>query len=148
MAEQYLVAALGDAHMAFDLSYVSEIVKGAGAMPVPGAAAAIGGLAYLRGRILPVIDLAACLGIKHPVCSLENRGMNVIVAHNRTLYSFQVDAVYDTVLIEADDMQPMPPHLGAAWQRFGCGVYQRKKDILVVFDIPALLNSLCSARQT
>ena len=144
MAEQYLVAALGDAHMAFDLSYVSEIVKGGGAMPVPGAAAAIGGLAYFRGRILPVIDLAACLGIKQAPQSAENNGMNVIVAHNRTLYSFGVDAVFETVFIAADNVLPMPPNLGSVWQQFGRGVYQHQDDLLVIFDMPALLESLCA----
>lgn len=146
MAAQYLVTALADTRIVFDLAYISEVAKGGDCIPVPGAAAWIGGLAYLRGRILPVIDLAVCLGINRAQKSSENKGMNVIVAHDRTLYSFQVDAVFDTVSIAAADMQSLPPHLGAAWQRFGAGVYPYGDELLVVLDTAALLESLCTGR--
>lgn len=145
MAGQYLVTALAGARIAFDLAHVVEIARGSTPMPVPGAAAGIGGLVYLRGHILPVIDLAACLGI-NPAMPPENKGMNVIVAHDGTLYSFQVDAVFETVSIAAADVQPLPPHLGAAWQRFGGGVCPRGDGLIVMLDAPALLERYRAAR--
>ena len=129
METQYLVTRLLGTHIAFDLAYVSEVSNKGSQMPVPGAPIGLAGLTYLRGRILPVVDLAACLGIKQAPQSAENNGMNVIVAHNRTLYSFGVDAVFETVFIAADNVLPMPPNLGSVWQQFGRGVYQHQDDL-------------------
>ena len=144
MTTQYLVTTVAGTQVALDLSYVAEVSKKTPQMPVPGARAGLAGLAYLRGRILPAIDLLTCLGIKRATQAADSAGMNVIVAHNRTLYSFGVDAVFETVFIAPADVLPMPPHLGHVWQRFGRGVHQRQNDVLVIFDMPALLDSLCA----
>lgn len=146
MLRQYLVVRLADTQMAFDLAYVSEVAQKGTQMPVPGARTGLAGLTYLRGRILPVIDLAACLGIKQAAGEADGEmsGMNVIVAHNGTLYSFGVDAVFETVRIAAEDIMPVPANLGSAWQRFGRGVQQHQDGLVVIFDMPALLDSLCA----
>lgn len=53
----------GGEHYALAVEGVLEVAQIADVTPVPGAAAAILGVANLRGEIIPVVDLALLLGL-------------------------------------------------------------------------------------
>jgi purine-binding chemotaxis protein CheW len=54
---------VGSEHYALSVEDVLEVAEIGDVSPVPGAAAGVLGVRNLRGQVLPVIDLAAVLGI-------------------------------------------------------------------------------------
>lgn len=138
--EKWLVAELSGQALGFPLSLVAEVAPEQLLTPVPGAAQGLAGLTHIRGRVLPVVDLAACLGLAAAdEMGSKNKQMNVIVRHDGTLYSFGVDAVCDTQDFTRDKISPMPQTLAAAWHRHSRGVYRLPDKLVVALDIPGLL---------
>lgn len=140
-AEKWLVTALSGHAIGFPLSLVAEVAQMQGLTPVPGAAAGLAGLTHIRGRVLPVVDLTACLGL--PVrdeIDIKNKQMNVIVRHDGTLYSFSVEAICDTQTLTRDMMSPLPQTLAAVWHLYSRGIYRLPDRLVVALDIPRLLG--------
>ena len=53
---------IGDQEMAFDVDYVEQVIDKPDITPVPKSKPMIKGIINLRGRIVPIIDLADVLG--------------------------------------------------------------------------------------
>lgn len=113
---QYLVFVASKREMAIGLAHVSEIVPYEGVSPVPGTPAYVRGVAHVRGRLIPVIDLALKLGLPPE----PNTKRSCILMLDLTLdgQSFPVGIVMDGVatLLDLDNSQIKPP------PRFGAGV--------------------------
>jgi purine-binding chemotaxis protein CheW len=113
---QYLVFVASKREMAIGLAQVSEIVPYEGVSPVPGTPAYVRGVAHVRGRLIPVIDLALKLGLP----SEPNTKRSCILMLDLSLdeQAFPVGIVMDGVatLLDLDTSQIKPP------PRFGAGV--------------------------
>lgn len=82
--ELTLVCEVGDHAYGLPASAVLELETYAGATPVPGAPPWVAGLAQVRSRVVPAIDLRARLGLPAAAPTLDTR--IVLVAHgDRTL---------------------------------------------------------------
>lgn len=113
---QYLVFVASKREMAIGLAHVSEIVPYEGVSPVPGTPAYVRGVAHVRGRLIPVIDLALKLGLPPE----PNTKRSCILMLDLTLdgQAFPIGIVMDGVatLLDLDGSQIKPP------PRFGAGV--------------------------
>lgn len=91
---------------------VQEVLSCPAIRWVPAAHALVRGVADVRGRTIPVLDLGRAIG--HPE-SLQNPAHNyVIVAEfNRSLQGFLVSSVERIVNIAVEEVLP-PPQVGAA----------------------------------
>ncbi|AJE46898.1 chemotaxis protein CheW [Celeribacter indicus] len=101
---------VGGQDYSVDIMSVREIRGSAKATTLPRSPSFIKGVINLRGTVLPIIDLAARLGLQ----TGENSARNVIIVVDlggRTV-GLMVDAVSDILAIPTDDMQP-PPDLAA-----------------------------------
>ena len=76
VAARRLVVRAGDRAIALDASEVSEVARVAELTPVPLAPPALKGLASLRGKVAPVVSLAALLG--EPEAASRARRMVVL----------------------------------------------------------------------
>lgn len=59
----YLLARVRDERYAFPVEKVREVARGLELTPVPGAPPAVRGVHNLRGEVVPVVELAAVLGL-------------------------------------------------------------------------------------
>jgi purine-binding chemotaxis protein CheW len=66
VSDLYVRVRLGDEHYAVPVADVLEVAELGELTPVPGAGRAVRGVRNLRGQVLPVLDLAAALGLDGP----------------------------------------------------------------------------------
>lgn len=102
---------LGDQEFCVDITSVREIRGWTGATPLPHAPAHLMGVINMRGTVLPVIDLAARLGMA-PIRA-DQRSVIVVVQSGALNAGLLVDAVSDILTIPAAALHA-PPDIGNA----------------------------------
>lgn len=107
---ELLTFKLGSQEYALDIMSVREIRGWTKTTPMPHAPAFMRGVINLRGTVLPVMDLAARLGL--PALETTERNVIIVVKCNSAMTGLLVDAVSDIIALSEDDMQP-PPDVGA-----------------------------------
>lgn len=108
---------------------------------VPLAPRAIAGSLNLRGRIVTAIDVRACLNMP-PMEKTGGQAMSVVVENNGELYSLMIDKVGDVLSLSSRDFEKNPPTLDPQWRGVCQGIYRLKEKLLVVLDVPRLLEGL------
>jgi purine-binding chemotaxis protein CheW len=97
---------VGEQLFCVDIMAVREIRGWTPATPLPQSPAYVCGVINLRGAVLPIIDMAARLGLE----SVEPSARHVIIVvwiENR-LVGLLVDAVCDIIAVDGGDLQPTP----------------------------------------
>ena len=97
---------IGDQEFCVDIMTVREIRGWTPATPLPQAPVFVKGVINLRGAVLPIMDLAARLGL--PVNELSARSVIIVVKVGERLIGLLVDAVSDILSITQDLLQPTP----------------------------------------
>jgi len=87
-----IVFTIGAARYALELRWVREVISLGFVTTVPSAPAAIGGVCNLHGSILPVIDVAASLGLAPGPHARQGDGALVIEAEG-VVCALRVDQV-------------------------------------------------------
>jgi len=105
---------------------------------IPLAPAEIAGAINLRGRIVTVVDVRQCLGLKAndpnqpPMCVTVEQGME--------LYSLKVDNVGAVISMPIKRIEKNPTTLDQRWRRISSGVIQLEEELLILLDIDSLLS--------
>lgn len=113
---------------------------------VPLAPPSIAGSLNLRGRIVTAINMRACLGIGPG--RNDTREMSVVVENGDELYSLIFDRVGDVMSLPYSHYEKNPSTLDPAWRDICAGIYRLDGRLLVVLDIPRLLESLQTEKET
>jgi len=108
---------------------------------VPLAPPAVAGALNLRGRIVTAIDVKRCLGFD---AGSTEKSMSVVVEHNGELYSLIIDRVGDVLPLKNTDFEKNPATLDPLWKSISQGIYRLNGQLLVVLDVPKLLESVKS----
>lgn len=116
---ELLTFRLSDQDYAIDIKSVREIRSWTRATQLPHAPAYMKGVINLRGTVLPVMDLAARLGLPSPEQSA--RSVIIVVRQNDAMAGLLVDAVSDIVTLTADEMQS-PPEMSTTGTTKATGV--------------------------
>ena len=96
---------LGDEHYALPIQQVHEIIRYTEPRSVASRVDWVRGVISLRGRIVPVYDLAARLGISS---ELTEHTKIVIVEAGAETAGVIVDGVEEVLTIEADQLEAAP----------------------------------------
>jgi len=86
---------VGDEHYALPVEDVVEVAELGVVTPVPGSRANILGVRNLRGRVIPVIDLASVLGVD----ASGDRARVVVAVDGDRAAGLAVDEVIDVELV-------------------------------------------------
>ena len=100
---RWLRAGLGRDRYAFQLLRVQEVVRVAPVVAMRGAAAHVLGVMNLRGRIVPVIDLAKWLGTGQ--VEADERSRIIVLEHEDELMGVLVGTLDDVASIAADEIE-------------------------------------------
>ncbi len=97
------------------LAQVSEVIRLGEVTPVPGAAPDLLGVRHLRGRIVPVLDGRARLGLSPAAGAPQSAGQErvVVLHHAGHWVGLRVDAVGELLLPTEDALGPPPPDRAA-----------------------------------
>jgi purine-binding chemotaxis protein CheW len=105
LAQQLVVFSLGDEEYALPITQVQEIVRYTEPRAVASETAWIRGVISLRGKIVPVFDLGARLGLASEIASDAEI---VIVETEAGIAGVIVDAVEEVRTVEADQLEDAP----------------------------------------
>lgn len=127
---------LHDCDFCLETTSIREIRGWGKSTPVPHAPPEVLGVMDLRGRVIPIIDLAAKLGME-PVGS-SARSAIVVAEVNGGVIGLVVDGVSDLLTIGRELVQPLPAavHLGAA--NFARGVITHDIGMICFLDLAGL----------
>lgn len=107
---QLLIFVLAGEEYAVDILRVREIIQFTTPTRVPGMPASVRGLINLRGRVVPVIDLAVRFGL--PESAVTPRTSIVMVevasAEGEVVIGIITDAVTAVLELSRDQIQPTP----------------------------------------
>ena len=152
---QYSTFRLGDRMFGLDIVLIREINRILDITPVPHAKPFIRGLINLRGQIVTILDLGVRLGLARQ--ELAETSHNIILKTNaelagmraadgsqpRTatdLVGFLVDAIGDVVEADAGTIEPPSANVSETEGGFLSGVIKTDVGLLVLLDIPEVLN--------
>ncbi len=105
---------------------------------IPLAPPEVAGSLNLRGRIVTAIDVRKRLRLKSR--EDQRKGMSVVVDMGGELYSLMVDSVGEVLSLPSSGFERNPPTLDPLWREFSAGIYRLDGKLLVVLDVPRLLD--------
>ena len=105
---------------------------------IPLAPPEVAGSLNLRGRIVTAIDVR--LRLRLPKKQEQGESMSVVVGLKGELYSLRVDSVGEVLSLPAAKFERNPPTLDPLWREFSTGIYRLDGKLLVVLDVPRLLD--------
>ncbi len=97
---------IGTQEFCVDIMAVREIRGWTPATPLPQAPAYVRGVINLRGAVLPIVDLAARLGLG--VIEPNARNVIIVVRIGEQMVGLLVDAVCDILTVNSESLQPTP----------------------------------------
>ena len=142
-AHQYLTFQLSGEMYAVGILNVKEIIEYGNLTEVPMMPSFIRGVINLRGRVVPVVDLAARFG--HGQSEIGKRTCIVIVEARQDDehhdLGIMVDAVSEVLEIPGGDIEP-PPSFGARIRaEFIAGMGKVAGRFVILLDIQRVLSS-------
>lgn len=105
---------------------------------IPLAPPEVAGSLNLRGRIVTAIDVRLRLSL--PARSKDRPGMSIVVDLRGELYSLMVDSVGEVLSLSNEDFERNPATLDPRWREVSTGIYRLNGQLMVVLDVPRLLN--------
>lgn len=139
---QYLTFVLGGEMYAIPLLGVKEIIEYGGVTAIPTMPAFIRGVINLRGRVVPVVDLASRFGGQ--TTEITRRTCIIIVEVGNEGETQDMGVVVDSVSAVIDipgmDIEP-PPAFGAKIRvDFIQGMWKAEGRFVIVLDIAKVLS--------
>ncbi len=130
---------VGDACFAVPAEGVVEVLRGGRLTLVPAAPAGVLGLVHLRGRIVPVVDPAATLGIDRVP---PERATHLVIALQDDWYGLVIDEMLDVVEIPVDAIEQATASIGEAGSDALTGVFAAPERLVHLLDPQRMIHSL------
>lgn len=157
MTRQIATFLLGETVFGVDILLVKEIYRHKVISPIPGAPTHLRGLMNLRGQVVTVIDLNVCLNRPEienieGCCLLIFKIQQEITEYGlkdvyvgEDIVGFLIDRMDDVLSVEDIEILPTPPHLQNVDEHLIKGVIRHGKRLVILLDIPALLEGVMNA---
>ncbi len=139
---QYLTFFVGSEEYAAGILRIKEIIEFNGATRVPGTPNSVVGVINLRGRVVPVIDLAVKFGSAPTV---STRLTCVVIVEidldgERTVMGLLTDSVSQVIDLPAEAIEPPPLFGTRARVDFLQGVGKSGERFILILDLDKLLT--------
>lgn len=117
---------------------VQEVIQCPNLTQIPHSHPAVRGVAHLRGKTIPVLDLSMAIGAT-PM-SRENGGYIIVTEYNRSIQGFLVSMV--DRIINMGWEQIRPPPRGAGRNSYLTAVTQFENDLIEVIDVEKVMKEV------
>jgi purine-binding chemotaxis protein CheW len=142
IGDQLLTFLIGEDEYGISILRIREIAEYRTLTPVPMTAGWMRGVMNLRGTVVPVVDLAARLGLEQT--RVSRRTCLIIVdldvETERVVIAVMVDAVSRVVEVSTDDIQEPPP-FGLPID-FVPGLVRVDDRLIVLLDLAEILSTV------
>ncbi|MVS98528.1 chemotaxis protein CheW [Devosia marina] len=136
---QFITFACAGQNFVVDIMSMREIRNWSPVTPLPGRKPDVLGVIEIRGRVVPIHDLALRIGCSSER-STQHEGQVILVlkvaGHDMGLL---VDSVSDIIDIKADDILPVPQIEGSA-ARFLGGIARQGDTLVAILDEETVLR--------
>lgn len=132
----YMTFGVGEDIFGIELKYVNEIIQMQTIAPIPETEHFIKGLINLRGKIIPVIDVADRLG-KKPF-EYNDRTCIIVIEVQNVVVGLITEKISEVVSIE-DEILP-PPSKGSGNSKFIRGIGKVDDSVKLLLDPVKLLS--------
>lgn len=105
-------------------------------VPVPCTPPFVAGIANIRGRVIPVIDLARLLSIPAEATASTSTGIIVVTNEDVTM-AFRVDAIGDAIQVRVNELAPISGLFDLAETAYLQGTLP---DGTILLNMDAILN--------
>ncbi len=137
MISEYIAFRLGQQSFCIDIMAVREIRGWTPATPLPHAPDFIKGVINLRGAVLPVVDLAARLGL--PPREPSARHAVIVVQQGAQVVGLLVDAVSNILTLSPDSIQSPPEVASDLSRAFVRGMVAVENEVISVLILKNLV---------
>ncbi|GIV16917.1 MAG: chemotaxis protein CheW [Armatimonadota bacterium] len=142
-AERQVVAfRLGNETYAIDISYIHEIIRMKEITFVPRAPHYMRGVINLRGRIVPVMDLSARLGLPPQQETPQSR--IIVVEVSGESIGMIVDAVSEVLRLPEDQIEPPTQMAGTESADYICGLGKINDRLVLLLDVEKVVENVQS----
>jgi purine-binding chemotaxis protein CheW len=135
LAHQLVVFSLADEEYGIPITLVQETTRYSAPRPIPGSPFHVEGVINLRGRIIPVVDLRARLGMAGV---RPDEAKIVIVEMETMVVGVVVDEVREVLTVDAGRCEPAPE--GAGDGDYRQAVARLEGRLVVLLDMRRLLG--------
>jgi two-component system chemotaxis response regulator CheV len=136
--ELLLFKLCGTQRFGINVFKVQEVIQCPSLTQLPKAHPVICGVAHLRGKTIPVIDLSMAIGAQ--ASPRDGNGYVIITEYNRTTQGFLVSAVDRIINMGWEQIQP-PPR-GAGRESYLTAVTQLDKELIEVIDVEKIMKEV------
>jgi len=140
---QYLSFALSGEEYAVDILRVREIIEYDALTRVPAMPASVRGVINLRGRVVPVVDLAARFGLQES--DITRRSCIVMVELTvdgaSVVVGIIADAVSQVLDLAESDIEAAPSFGTSVDARFIQGMAEAGKKFVIILDVDRALDA-------
>ncbi|MGQ9367627.1 chemotaxis protein CheW [Azospirillum sp. A39] len=136
--QDYVTMTIADQLFGIPVLQVQDVLGNQRITRIPLAPPEVAGSLNLRGRIVTAIDVRLRLNL--PGRTKEKPGMSIVVDLRGELYSLMVDSVGEVLSLSNDDFERNPATLDPRWREVSTGIYRLNGQLMVVLDVPRLLN--------
>lgn len=121
-----------------EVSTVQEVVRAMEETPVPLAHPAIRALINLRGQVVTVVELRACLGL--PV--VKEKAVYVVLRHQGELFGLRVDRMNGVIEVPEAEFESAPEAAGNAQASLVRGAYKLEKGIVLEIEVERIVTAV------
>ena len=135
---QVVICQLGDESYGLDIGSVYEIIRFQASTAVPTAPGFVDGVINLRGRIIPVVDMASRFGMRR---SATTKSTRIIVAGTSgARVGLVVDAVTEVLMLAEEAVEPTPDVASAGHDSaYIRGIAKLAGQLVILLDLGALI---------
>lgn len=136
---KYMTFQVGTDHFGIELKYVNEIIQMQPVTPIPEVEDFIKGLVNLRGKIIPVIDVADRFG--KDSFEYNDRTCIIVIEVKGVEVGLIIENIAEVVSIEEEDILP-PPTTGhnSMQNKFIHGIGKIGESVKLLLDPVKLLS--------
>ena len=136
--ELLLFKLIGHQKFGINVFKVQEVIQCPKLTQIPKSHSVICGVAHLRGKTIPVIDLAMAIGMQ-PLSRDPNRYV-IVTEYNRNIQGFLVGSVERIINIGWDQVKAPPSGAGA--ESYLTAVTEIDKELIEVIDVEKVMKEV------
>ncbi len=122
---------------------VQEVIQCPPLTQIPKSHSVICGVAHLRGKTIPVLDLSMSIGL--PALSRRSNSYVIVTEYNRGIQGFMVNSV-DRIINIGWDMVKAPPG-GSGNDGYLTAVTELDNELIEVIDVEKVMKEVMGSRE-
>ncbi|BBL70650.1 chemotaxis protein CheV [Methylogaea oryzae] len=124
---------------------VQEVIQCPNLTQIPRSNSVICGIAHLRGKTIPVMDLSMAIGARPMTRGGVDAGYVIITEYNRSVQGFLVSAVDRIVNMDWGQMKPPPK--GTDKESYLTAVTQLDNELVEIIDVEKVMKEVIGASE-